>query len=529
MKQNPSQLGFTPAEHRISALPSTLAGILVLALIGFGATFSWSETAPEASVLTGVSLLGIVYVCYFNWIIVPSPSYNQKYSWLNAVLTSLGLALLAFLGPTARADIYLGMLLTLAVISSSIFSERGPAYLIVVLTTAANLWLRRDTLTGLSGWMIQLSTAMLAAIVIETVVQLKKLSRSHIRRLETITDFSRKITSTLDTKQVMALLNAAFQNSIEADTYFVGIREGNEMRLELVYDDGEYFENQRVGLDGSLSSWVLAHRQSLFLPDLRKEVVLPGVRLVLLGKHKTSLSWMGVPMRNQTLDGIIAIGSYRPNAFDRADLELLTNLAQHAAQALQNTHEHEEVERRSQLDSLTEVYNHGNFLRLLQQQSDQAAAELQSLSLIMLDVDHFKQYNDSYGHLVGDEVLTTLCSTIKQHIKGTDIVGRWGGEEFVISLPNTRAEQAGQIAMRIRDTMRTLTVRVEGGNTVPVPTVSQGLAVYPREAGTIMELIHLADRRLYVAKERGRNEIEPDPSKWEVMAPTEITQQETRP
>ena len=155
--------------------------------------------------------------------------------------------------------------------------------------------------------------------------------------------------------------------------------------------------------------------------------------------------------------------------------------------------------------------------RLLQLQADQALGDRQSLSLIMLDVDHFKQYNDSYGHLVGDEVLTTLCNTIKQHIKSTDIVGRWGGEEFVISLPNTSAEQAEQIALRVRETMLTLTVRIEHEKTVPVPTVSQGLAMFPLEAGTIIELIHLADRRLYIAKERGRNQIEPEPSQQQLL------------
>ncbi len=315
----------------------------------------------------------------------------------------------------------------------------------------------------------------------------------------------------------MALLNAAFQNAVEADTYFVGFREGDEMRLELVYDDGEYFENQRTPLDGSLSSWVLTNHRSLFLPDLRKEVTLPGVRLVLVGKHKTSLSWMGVPMQNEDIDGIIAIGSYRPNAFDRADLELLNGLAQHAAQALHNSHEHAEVELRSQLDSLTGVYNHGNFLKLLEQRVDEACSERQSLSLIMLDIDHFKQYNDSYGHLVGDDVLTTLCGTIKQHIKNTDFVGRWGGEEFVICLPNASAEQAQRVALRVRETLLTLTVRVQDQKTVPVPTVSQGLAVYPAEAGNSIELIDLADRRLYLAKDRGRNQIEPDPATWEMI------------
>jgi diguanylate cyclase (GGDEF)-like protein len=315
----------------------------------------------------------------------------------------------------------------------------------------------------------------------------------------------------------MALLNAAFQNAVEADTYFVGIREGDEMRLELVYDDGEYFENQRVKLEGSLSAWVLDNQKSLFLPDLRKEVVLPGVRLVLLGKHKTNLSWMGVPMKSEDVNGIIAIGSYRPNAFDRADLELLSNLAQHAAQALHNTHQHEEVELQSKLDSLTGVYNHGNFLKLLKDQADRASVERQPLGLIMLDVDHFKQYNDSYGHLVGDEVLTALCRSIKLHIKNADAVGRWGGEEFAISLPNASADQAQRVALRIRETMSTLLIHDQEDKAIPFPTVSQGIAIFPIERNDIIDLIDLADQRLYIAKERGRNQIEPDQSQLEFL------------
>ena len=488
----------------------------MLAITVFNGSAFWPQGYPESIILWGIGILGIAYLAIFNLVIVPLPDYKQSYSWANAVLTSLGLLLLTYAVPDSL-DTYLGALLILAVISSSLISQRGPTYLMIILSTTAMLVIRHSYMTDLQEWTFHLSLAVIGAIVVETVGQLKNQSRNHIRRLENITDFSRKITSTLDSKQVMVLLNAALQNSIEADTYFVGIREGEEMRLELIYDDGEYFENQRIGLDGSLSSWVLANQQSLFLPDLRKQVVLPGVRLVLLGKHKTSLSWMGVPMRNEHVDGIISIGSYRPNAFDRADLELLTSLAQHAAQALSNTYQHAEVELRSQLDSLTGVYNHGNFLRLLQLQADQAIADRQSLSLIMLDVDHFKQYNDSYGHLVGDEVLTTLCATIKHHIKGTDIVGRWGGEEFVISLPSTGADQAAQVALRIRETMLTLSVRIDDHKTIPVPTISQGLALFPREAGTIVELIHLADKRLYIAKERGRDQVEPDAAQWQAM------------
>jgi diguanylate cyclase (GGDEF)-like protein len=509
MAKKTYRFGFTPQEHRISALPSTIASIVVLAITMFNGIVIWPQSQLKNIILFGFGLIGIFYIALFDLWIIPRANYNQMNSWVNAILTALGLSIITYAVPD-QLDIYVGVLLILAVITSSIISERSPSYLMIILTTVITVGLRQDFINNLTGWTFHLSIAVIAGIVVETVRQLKNLSRDHIRRLVTITDFSRNITSTLNTKQLMTLLNAAFQNAVEADTYFVGIREGDEMRLELVYDDGEYFENQRVKLEGSLSSWVFNNQQSLFLPDLRKEVVLPGVRVVLVGKHKTSLSWMGVPMKSDNVDGIISVGSYKPNAFDRADLELLSNLAQHAAQALHNTYQHEEVERQSKLDSLTGVYNHGNFLKLLKEQADKAAIDRQPLGLIMLDVDYFKQYNDSYGHLIGDEVLTTLCATIKLHIKNIDAVGRWGGEEFVISLPNASADQAQQIALRIRDTMSTLTVRNKEDKTIPVPTVSQGIALFPIETNDIIELIDLADKRLYIAKERGRNQIEPD-------------------
>jgi diguanylate cyclase (GGDEF)-like protein len=516
MSKKTYRFGFTPQEHRISVLPSTIAGIIVLALTMFNGAVVWPQNQLKSTLLLIFGVLGVIYLMIFDLWIIPSADYSQTYSWLNAVLNAIGLGIITYT-VVNQLDIYIGVLLILGVITSSIISERGPSYLLIVLTTVLSMVIRSDYINNLPQWTFHLSIAVIAGIMVETVRQLKSLSRGHIRRLETITDFSRNITSTLNTKQVMALLNAAFQNAVEADTYFVGIRDGDEMRLELVYDDGEYFENQRVKLEGSLSAWVLNNQKTLFLPDLRKEVVLPGVRLVLLGKHKTNLSWMGVPMKSDYVDGIIAIGSYRPNAFDRADLELLSNLAQHAAQALHNTHQHEEVERQSKLDSLTGVYNHGNFLKILKDQADQALADRQPLGLIMLDVDHFKQYNDSYGHLIGDEVLTTLCMAIKLHIKNIDAVGRWGGEEFVISLPNTTSAQAQQIASRIRETMATLTIQNQEQETIPVPTVSQGIAIYPVERSDIIELIDLADQRLYLAKERGRNQIEPDPAHIELI------------
>jgi diguanylate cyclase (GGDEF)-like protein len=133
----------------------------------------------------------------------------------------------------------------------------------------------------------------------------------------------------------------------------------------------------------------------------------------------------------------------------------------------------------------------------------------------MLDIDYFKQYNDTYGHLVGDRILNSLCTAIQHNIKQTDAVGRWGGEEFVISLPGATGSQALQIARRISETMGNLRVEDREQRTVPIPTVSQGIAVYPGEADEIYRLIDIADRRLYIAKERGRNQVEPGADFWQ--------------
>jgi diguanylate cyclase (GGDEF)-like protein len=289
------------------------------------------------------------------------------------------------------------------------------------------------------------------------------------------------------------------------------------MRFEFFYDDGEHYENQRVKLEGSLSEWVLNNQHSLFLPDLRKEITLPNMKLRLAGRQKTNLSWMGVPVRNQSVDGVIAIGSYHPNAFDRADLELLTALAQQAAEAIDNSYHHAQLELQSQHDSLTNVYNHGYFLKLLEGHIDVARQEHQPLSVIMLDIDFFKQYNDTYGHLSGDEILRNLCNIIKSHLKHTDAVGRWGGEEFVISLPGAKGEQAQRIAERIRTSMLKPSIHNHKQLTIPAPTVSQGIAVYPLEADEMIKLIDLADQRLYIAKKRGRNQVEPNESHWKKL------------
>ncbi|HEY9151306.1 MAG TPA: hypothetical protein VIN60_00355, partial [Anaerolineales bacterium] len=272
-------------------MPSAIAGISILMFIVINGIEVWDLEKINPVFLLGTGIIGIIYLIVFNFIMIPSLSFQPALGWMNAIVAVIGLGVLAYALPD-QADIYLGILLLTFVITCALISDRLPSYFLILLTLF--FMIHRDYITkNANDSALHFSLAIIAVITVETIMQLKKASRDRIRRLETITNFSRAIASTLQTNQVMTLLNAAFQNSIEADTYFVGVREGDEMQLKLLYDDGEFYENQHVKLQGSLSGWVLNSQQSLFLPDLRKEVILPGVRLVLVGRHKTNLSMDG--------------------------------------------------------------------------------------------------------------------------------------------------------------------------------------------------------------------------------------------
>jgi len=506
MKIRKPATSFTPHEIRRFILPLTLASIFFMAVIAADGLFL--EPSPNF-VMIVYGITGIIYILLFDRLNARSSFFRAHYGWLNAISSGIGLGILPYLLPIQLDEVF-HILTIFGVVGVVTVSGRARAYLTLLAILILSLPKYIPEITSRATALEFLAPALISIAVLEAIVRIEDTTQQHIHRLETINKVSRQIMLSLETEQTISLVNATMQDALEADSYFIGIVKDDEVHLDLFYDDGEYFSGIRVPLEGTLSGWVIKNQKELFLPDLREEINLEAVGNFVIGKDKTSLSWMGVPLKALNVTGIMALASYRPNAFDLADMELLSNLAQHVALALDNTIRHAQVEEQARLDSLTGVYNHGYFLNRLAEQAEESLALNTPLSLIMLDIDYFKQFNDAFGHLVGDRILTTLCAAIKHHIKQADAVGRWGGEEFVISLPGATGQQAMQVARRISETLATLRVEDREHKTVPVPTVSQGIAVFPGEADEVYRLIDLADRRLYVAKERGRNQIEPE-------------------
>ena len=502
----------TDQEARRLAEPAALASI-ILSFLLILAGFEKTVTSTTDYLLVFLGILGILYAMTLFYFVMPSIKFVQILKWpiliSNTLAVSAGVYFL-------NGSLLIVPLLIMVLISivTLVFWDRNLAYLFIALSGV--LFLLISIFKTSPAEILNQSVFFVTAVIfVETVERLYASNQKHVIRLQAINDFARHVSASLEVDEVIDLIGTAIKSALQADTYFFGLMDGDQLNMLLIFDKGHFFPPESVPLKGSLSGWVIRNQQSLFIADLRNEVELEDVSVVLLGHDETSLCWMGVSLHARHLDGIIAVASYKPNDFSRTDLELLENLAQQSALVLDNAYQHSEVQAQSKLDSLTGVYNHGHIVKVLNSDARHCAENGMPLCLIMLDIDYFKQYNDNFGHVVGDQVLTNLTLSIREHIKVTDSIGRWGGEEFTIILPGTSALQALQVAERIQETVSSLTILDRDGNLLPFPTVSQGLAIFPQEATDVFKLIDLADQRLYTAKVRGRNQIEPKSSNWD--------------
>jgi two-component system cell cycle response regulator len=157
-------------------------------------------------------------------------------------------------------------------------------------------------------------------------------------------------------------------------------------------------------------------------------------------------------------------------------------------------------------DDLTGLFNFREFHRQLTEEAERSRRYGRPFSLLMLDIDHFKAINDTYGHLAGDEALRALATLIRREVRPMDLVARYGGEEFVMVLPETTGPGAFALGERLRSRIADHAIALPTGQTIRL-TVSMGLATFPEDEDSLPQLISAADQALYAAKSAGRNGI----------------------
>jgi len=248
------------------------------------------------------------------------------------------------------------------------------------------------------------------------------------------------------------------------------------------------------------------------LEDMAFEVTSEEARNMVVNQHiqkMLNLEYFAtVPLKakNRVLGVLLVDNIFTKKPITKSDIRFLQMFANHAGLAIENSRLYEETVRLTRIDWLTHLWNYGYFYKLLEESVASCLKNNQLLSILMIDLDNFKMYNDTFGHPKGDEALKSVSNILRDKTRKQDYVARYGGEEFAIIMPNTKRDHAFLIADRIRQATEAMFVDKEIKNSIHL-TTSIGIASCPQDDTNPQNLIGKADQALYAAKNSGKNKV----------------------
>jgi diguanylate cyclase (GGDEF)-like protein len=275
----------------------------------------------------------------------------------------------------------------------------------------------------------------------------------------------------------------------------IAAAERNQRAVNIKSKTGDIFDN-----------WIIKNLKPLYLEDARNDFRFDQEK-VQDEEARVIRSILSVPLIvDKKLIGVLRLDSPEASRFHKEDLRFLKTIGDVAAVALENAQLYDKVEDLAIRDSLTGLYLRRYLADRLQEELARHLRRDKPVAFIMLDLDHFKRYNDKFGHTAGDLVLKHMAALMKSHFAGAgNLLCRYGGEEFCVVLPECSKEEAVLLANKFVELVRGEAVVLRREKT-PV-TVSAGVAVFPVDARTKEELVQRADQMLYEAKRKGRDRV----------------------
>ena len=332
-----------------------------------------------------------------------------------------------------------------------------------------------------------------------------------VHRAELLNDLIRLSSSSL---QIDELLDRIVTKSTEVlgETSFIVLSgDADEIKVEAAFSKDPdrlvkiLMTTVNLGeqvLRGDLLAEVLKRRQPVTVPNLQQVAASEEIRSLIEKYSLTSLLAVPIHTKDAVLGAFISLAT-GPRVFTAEDVATASALADFTAIALENAGLFAELQRSAITDSLTDVYNTRFFHEILGRETARADRYTTPLSLLMIDVDNFKQVNDTYGHVVGNKVLTQIAKTVAGAVRNTDFVFRCGGDEFGVVLPGTNVEGARHVAGKILQKVESSNILTSLGYSGPI-TVSIGLSEYHR-GSHLDTLVAEADQALYASKRSSGN------------------------
>lgn len=329
------------------------------------------------------------------------------------------------------------------------------------------------------------------------------------RELSVLNEVAQRIGSALELERVLDLILASVRRVVNYDVSILYLYDSAKGELNPVVKRGQSVKGSvpapkclPIPLGAGTVGKVAETKEGRLISDLSHQTGQ------LLGCPYPVRSLMLTPLIVEgELLGVLAVGSLRPMAFSDDHLRVLTVLASQASVAIANAIIYRRTEELATTDSMTGLYNYRYLLSRLDDELRKARARELQVSVIYVDIDNFKDYNDTYGHQTGDVILKKFAESLKKYVRESDVAARYGGDEFVIILPGTGYVEACVVARRLQEGIASHEFVVDE---VPVHvrlTVSVGVASYPDSGDTTFDLISRADRAMYRSKRQGLDPI----------------------
>jgi len=346
------------------------------------------------------------------------------------------------------------------------------------------------------------------------IVELIQMGRKYLEQLDRSMEYRifyqamSQLSRSLAPREVMEALGSVCQEIAPSTHILIALLDEARLSYEIAYARGApELLGAKVDSHGKTwLSWALnSNPGPIMLRDIRSHVsTMPIVspKEDPLPLHSVLL----IPLKAEKEQlGVVLMGSTKVDRYQHWHVRILSSICGQASASIENSLLHRKVEAEAVSDGLTRLYNHRYFQERLKGECSRVKRGGGSISLLMIDIDHFKKVNDTYGHRIGDMILQQVAGILKNRLRAEDTIARYGGEEFVMILSDSGRKGALRMAERSRLAVKRATLLTEDHKIST--SVSIGTATFPDDASESWELIEHADRALYAAKEQGRNRV----------------------
>ncbi|MGD0922347.1 MAG: sensor domain-containing diguanylate cyclase [Terriglobia bacterium] len=339
----------------------------------------------------------------------------------------------------------------------------------------------------------------------EEIAELKR----QIERLSLFHEIGKALASTLDLQKILQTVMEKISDVLQPDTWSLLMLDEatQELHFEIAIGAGaDKLKDVRLKVGEGIAGWVAQTGEPVLVEDAKRDPRFTARIDEVTQTDTRSVVCVPIKGKEKILGVIELVNCLGRESFRREDIPILKSLADYAAIALENARYIQRIHELTITDDCTALYNARHLNFVLDAEIYRSTRYAYEFSVIFLDLDHFKQVNDTHGHLVGSKLLWMIGDLIKGHLRLIDYAFRYGGDEFVVLLPQTSKQNSLMVVRRLRDLLNSRLFFTEEALNIRV-TASFGVASFPADGRTRRELLRMADEAMYLVKNTTRNSI----------------------